>query len=593
MYYADLTYFDDNPWQPRQTVNPERLQELAVKIFRNRETRPDTKGLLQLPAARLVDSNSHLVPLKLVQHIIPPSKGDLSKFLKGQNFHLQICWGHRRRLAFALLTEGFYVPGPDGEPGEMITSPDYYTFPFDLVEFSNLEMFEMAVTENGDRDDLTVIETARAMATYRDQFHKSSREIGQLFGGMSDSAVRNMIRLLDLPEEPRRALEEGRMSQGAGRALLSFYALPEPLQNGRGRAWHRGEYWDGKRLVAAALEGMIASQVDLVIDALLKENALDMSAAPWKHSDVFPELEHIEHPDCKTCPARVTRSGKQWCTVRACYYAKQHHWQQDYLEQAGRAADLPAFDGNHDKVTTFEWSSRQPVLVSAYERRCPNLCVAFNQSAWLGKGKGYEKVTVEGFPGAEMVCKKMNQHCTCLQALNAGVSLPAPTPTPARVEPDYENGKLIITLPEQAPAALSENDLKTVRQEIRDQKVAKREQSKAIREEVERQVLNSLSLFSLQAWKLVAKKIKYDCGREAKTWDELSRAIAKQLVEDAFDFINLEDFDHHERKAKELLKGLGVSVETGNHLTPGPSPQAERGEEVAVPAGYNADWLES
>lgn len=554
MFTANLTYFQNNPWQPRKTMRKERLEELAVKIYSLKATRPETLGLLQMPAARLVDGQNKPVALSLVRHLIPV-KGDLTKFLKEQKFSLQLAWGHRRRAAFDLLTKGVFIPPLEGDTTkvlveQVIADADYQLFPFELVEFTDQEMFELAVTENGDRDDLTPIETAQAMVTYRDQFGKSSAEIGKLFGNLNGSTVRNMIRLLDLPEPDRIALAEGRMSQGTARALLTYYALPEKIRSTRFYA--QGRYWDKGELVTHAQAGAMAKDIETMIGELLRAEGRKFDDARWKATDPF-EGENIHHPDCHTCPARVKNGSQYYCTVRTCYNAKNQQWERNYLTQASRAADLPLYEGDRDRTTSFEWASRTPILTSAYERRCPNLCVAFNPASLQREGKGYEKVTVVGFPGAEMICKKMNQHCTCLQAKEAGVNIPAP-PVPL----DDKFAPFVELAPNTEPIPLTEADLKAIRQDIHAQKKERQAQSKAIRLEAERQFLSTLNLFNLKAWKLIAKKLHYDCGQDAQNWDDLTAAIAAQIIHDEFEYMNLEDLDRHQRKAQELNDKLGL-----------------------------------
>lgn len=539
MYLANVNYFDPNPWQPRQAMDETALCELADNIRSLKGTRPKTKGLLQLPAARLVDIDGMTSPAMVIkQRWDGPGMfegDDITPWLEACGYRLQIGIGHRRHAAFF---------------GLAVNDPHYLTIPFELADFTDEEMFRIALSENVARADLNPIEIAQSMQRYRDDFGKSSKEIGELFG-ISDSAVRNLIRLLALPEPSRLALAEGHMSQGTARALLTYYALPEKLQSAHFYALNR--YWRKGEIVEHAHAGAMAKDIETLIGELLRSEGKKFDDARWKATDPF-EGENIHHPDCHTCPARVKNGSQYYCTVRPCYNAKTQQWERNYLTQASRAADLPVFDGDRDRTTSFEWSSRTPILTSAYERRCPNLCLAFNPASLQNNGKGYEKVTVVGFPGAEMICKKMNQHCTCLQAKEAGVSLPVPTaPTPASSE--YLDD---VPAPVEEPAPLTEADLKAIRQNINTQKKENQQQSKAIRLEAERQFLSTLNLFNLKAWKLVAKKIKYSCGQDAQTWDDLTSAIAAQIIQDEFEYMNLEDLDRHQRKAQELYDKLGL-----------------------------------
>ena len=78
---------------------------------------------------------------------------------------------------------------------------------------------QIAVIENMAREDLNPIEEAHACAALVEQLGLSREEVaGEV--GRSRSAVSNLIRLLDLPDQSIAAIESGELSEGHGRALL-------------------------------------------------------------------------------------------------------------------------------------------------------------------------------------------------------------------------------------------------------------------------------------------------------------------------------------------------------------------------------------
>ena len=79
---------------------------------------------------------------------------------------------------------------------------------------------EVALIENMAREDLNPVEEARACAALTEELGLSREEVG-LRVGRSRVAVSNLIRLLDLPDEAIDAIQEGRLSEGHGRALLT------------------------------------------------------------------------------------------------------------------------------------------------------------------------------------------------------------------------------------------------------------------------------------------------------------------------------------------------------------------------------------
>lgn len=82
------------------------------------------------------------------------------------------------------------------------------------------QMLELALVENIHRSDLNPIERARAYQSYIRQFSLTQAEAGQRLGE-DRSVVANYLRLLDLPEEIKKMLIDGRLSMGHARAILS------------------------------------------------------------------------------------------------------------------------------------------------------------------------------------------------------------------------------------------------------------------------------------------------------------------------------------------------------------------------------------
>lgn len=78
---------------------------------------------------------------------------------------------------------------------------------------------EVALIENMAREDLTPIEEAKACAALVDELGLTKKEVGRRVG-RSRSAVSNLIRLLELPDDVIAMLEDGRLTEGHGKALL-------------------------------------------------------------------------------------------------------------------------------------------------------------------------------------------------------------------------------------------------------------------------------------------------------------------------------------------------------------------------------------
>jgi ParB family chromosome partitioning protein len=81
----------------------------------------------------------------------------------------------------------------------------------------------MALIENIQREDLSALEEAQALARLIDEFGLTHQQAADAVG-RSRAAVSNLLRLLELPAEIRRLLDERKLDMGHARALAT---LPE------------------------------------------------------------------------------------------------------------------------------------------------------------------------------------------------------------------------------------------------------------------------------------------------------------------------------------------------------------------------------
>jgi len=81
------------------------------------------------------------------------------------------------------------------------------------------EMLEIAIIENVQRSDLNAVEEAEAYKSLIDRFGRTQESVAQQVG-KSREHVSNTLRLLNLPEDVREHVREGRLTPGHARALL-------------------------------------------------------------------------------------------------------------------------------------------------------------------------------------------------------------------------------------------------------------------------------------------------------------------------------------------------------------------------------------
>jgi ParB family chromosome partitioning protein len=171
-----------NPQQPRRSFDEAALAELAESIR--------ARGLLQPIVAR-------------------PLPGGEYELLAGE-----------RRLRAARLAELETIPAMVRSAGDS-------------------ERLDLALAENMARVDLNPVEEARACAMLVDDLGLTKEEVGRRVG-RSRVAISNLIRLLALPEEALELIENGSLSEGHGRAILTCkdHARRRRLAfEARDRAW--------------------------------------------------------------------------------------------------------------------------------------------------------------------------------------------------------------------------------------------------------------------------------------------------------------------------------------------------------------------
>ena len=168
---VDPNLIDPNPHQPRANFDQAELESLAESIRAH--------GILQ--------------PLVVTQ------KGERYELIAGE-----------RRLRAAKLCGMMLVP-------------------VIVRSFDEQQKMELALIENIQRADLNPMEVATAYQKLMDQFGLSHDAIGKRVG-RDRSTVANTVRLLNLPIEAKRALAEGRITEGHARVILSVLEPDKQLE---------------------------------------------------------------------------------------------------------------------------------------------------------------------------------------------------------------------------------------------------------------------------------------------------------------------------------------------------------------------------
>ncbi|PIE04885.1 MAG: chromosome partitioning protein ParB [Spirochaetales bacterium] len=92
--------------------------------------------------------------------------------------------------------------------------------PVIVRDFTREQKLEIALVENIQREDLSPLEEARAYYNLMEALNLSQQEVADKVG-KNRSTVANSLRLLKLPESIKASMEEGELTPGHARALLS------------------------------------------------------------------------------------------------------------------------------------------------------------------------------------------------------------------------------------------------------------------------------------------------------------------------------------------------------------------------------------
>jgi ParB family chromosome partitioning protein len=158
--------------------------------------------------------------------------------------------------------------------------------PVRVLELDDQRVYELAMVENLQREDLSALEKATAFRDYLSRYGGTQEELaGRL--GIDRSTLSNLIRLLDLPPEIHDALGAKKITAGHARALLS---LPDP-DSQRGAC---------QRVIAEGLsvrqtEALVASGEPTPPRSRLRADPAEPRAGDDARPPHFVELEQCLH----------------------------------------------------------------------------------------------------------------------------------------------------------------------------------------------------------------------------------------------------------------------------------------------------------
>lgn len=363
---------------------------------------------------------------------------------------IQLKFGHRRCQAFRWLKENWKKEGlTDRYEG-------YTVMPVDIEDLSDEKMFRGATIENNQRKDLSAIERMEEMKAWL-EFGYTSRQIAEMYPGMSDATVRGLLYFDKLTPEAKYALHNGEITQGTARAVLSLQrvappqvvreALKEIEEESKDDSSSR---WGGKRLPEEVVKDKLEEQRNVkslwydsrggkpracsndgwaldmknfpnkLLPALTVEEAMEASLD--KHDDKFKArvaaylesgsadgltdndiqfLEHLQNPPaCTACPFYTKLDREHYCGMRVCYSRKERAWNRQKLQNASKALGIALYDREADgDMLIFEDKWHNERHAKLFRARGKDLRLAFMEDLDRKRAQG----GYEGIPDGSVV----------------------------------------------------------------------------------------------------------------------------------------------------------------------------------------------
>lgn len=277
-----------NPYQPRCNFDEEKLQELAASIKE----------------------------FGVVQPVVVRKKGRSYELVAGE-----------RRLRAAGLAGLTKVPAI-------------------VKDYDDAKMMEIALIENIQRHDLNPIEEAQGLRRLMQEFKLTQEQTAEKVG-RSRSAVTNILRLLNLPEQVQKQIINGVLTMGQAKQLLG---LPKPEQMCEVAEAIIANGWSS-RMTEEVVRKLKEGKKLKIVRELIEEEAKNNDNKEKKpkreptENDIFchdfeQRLVEFLGTKVKVVP-KLDEQGRQGGTIHIEYYSAEDLERIYEVLQQGRHEDKP------------------------------------------------------------------------------------------------------------------------------------------------------------------------------------------------------------------------------------------------------------
>ena len=277
-----------NPYQPRCNFDEEKLQELAASIKE----------------------------FGVVQPVVVRKKGRSYELVAGE-----------RRLRAAGLAGLTKVPAI-------------------VKDYDDAKMMEIALIENIQRHDLNPIEEAQGLRRLMQEFKLTQEQTAEKVG-RSRSAVTNILRLLNLPEQVQKQIINGVLTMGQAKQLLGLPKLEQMCEVAEAIIANGWSSRMTEEVVRKLKEGKKLKIVRELIEeeAKNKDNKEKKPKREPTENDIFchdfeQRLVEFLGTKVKVVP-KLDEQGRQGGTIHIEYYSAEDLERIYEVLQQGRQDDKP------------------------------------------------------------------------------------------------------------------------------------------------------------------------------------------------------------------------------------------------------------
>lgn len=178
------------------------------------------------------------------------------------------------------------------------------TVPVIIRDATEQEQLELALVENLQRQDLNPLEESAAYQKLVDEFNMTQEQVAKRVG-KSRSYVANTLRLQSLPDEAKKAILDGKLTEGHAKVLLSLHSrdeqllvLAQILRQGltvRASEILAARHGAARKSHPARKDPQLASDEDALRRALGTKVSIQQSGAGGKVIIEFYSREELQH----------------------------------------------------------------------------------------------------------------------------------------------------------------------------------------------------------------------------------------------------------------------------------------------------------